>query len=266
MPRKFARTREDIPRHDHSTPNKFQPDRIFQLTLPLDGFSDISTRQLRCMNGFKKADSTDEAVLSVMALELKAHGMDLPIAKAQCMYSAVQGAALSQNANLDMPTLLLSVASGFVHPQVSCWPGKLRNSPPDNSDLAELHAADVCIVDGDSFDLGTMASVVSLFLTVYDTLDMVLRRAYPAADNYDDLETRTITSPADPAVRRRILTPNSLVEWRSRVLPRFQKPSSKRKSEGAESARVKKKSKSDDAEKDEDEADNEDFHGSDTEL
>ncbi|KAJ7134255.1 hypothetical protein C8R44DRAFT_869920 [Mycena epipterygia] len=228
MPRRFARSPEDVPYDAVGLPRTFKPDRVLQLPRKITpGFE--NDRQFCCLTATKKIRQTGTATFPAVVAEFKAHRADLSAAQGQTMYSAIQAAGIFQNANSDAQVLTLAIAQGFVYPQGACWPGKLQSNVVGEVYLQSLRKADVCLIKGPPIDLGELSGVIGFFLLVRHAVKTSVEAAFKISDLPGGRplhERLKIPAERPPPMR---ITPGPLVEWRARTLPKFLTPIRKRK-------------------------------------
>ncbi|KAJ7666182.1 hypothetical protein DFH06DRAFT_269053 [Mycena polygramma] len=106
-----------------SAPNTFLPRRGFYIprVVANNNYSDLPTRQKKCLVPTKAEHPW--VLLPVLSAVYKANPRHLPNAAGESMYSAVQAAAIAQNAQSNLPHLALSIAQGYVRPMTSEWAG-----------------------------------------------------------------------------------------------------------------------------------------------
>ncbi|KAF7369795.1 hypothetical protein MVEN_00312000 [Mycena venus] len=248
MPRPFKRPGE-TPYHDPiGLPASFTPDRVMQISRAIaTSATPLSRRQIRCLQAARTVDKRGikYASFPVIAAEYKAHTDDAPQGRGQALYSAVQAAAIFQNANAGEQIITLSICQGIVEPQVSCWPGKLETVPGKEDYLAAVKKFDVCIVQGIELDLSKLADVIALFLMVYRHARKHMHAAFDIASlglalKGKELDRRLQIARPTPVP----IHPNPLVEWRARTVPSALLEGRKRKRAQTQSRdKVKKKRK-----------------------
>ncbi|KAJ7503334.1 hypothetical protein B0H11DRAFT_1985110 [Mycena galericulata] len=236
MPRAFARTVEEVRYDAVGLPSSFTPTRGLYIARKISPYVGLSTRQARCLTATKKFREAPDAVFPVIVAEYKAHSAQLAQANGQTMYSAVQAAAIFQNAACSSAQVLtLAITRGVVHPRAACWPGKLQLAGAQQTDVDAVRKADVCVVQGGELDLCKLSDVIALFLMVYSAARAHVLDAYHI-DVLGIPRDRPELDWALWSVQNRLkhvyIRPGPLVDWRARKLA----PALKRKRDvGAQS-------------------------------